>query len=166
MDFQFKKHFIQTLISQLSNELDNLDSIAEKERSYATSNELQAEGKYDTRKIEASYLASAQSRRVEELRVNLFKMKDFTVEDYSQSDEIKIGSLVTCEKSNEVLDKICYFFISPATGGQSLELDGLNIQLISQHSPVGQALLNIENGEQFMLNHGKRKLVFLVLAQV
>jgi transcription elongation GreA/GreB family factor len=166
MDYQFKKYFIQTLINQLSRELEKSDLIAEKERSYATSKDLQAEGKYDTRKIEASYLAGAQSRRVEELRLNLALMRKFHIDDHSQLEEIKIGSLVTCYRSGQEAAKKSYFFISPASGGQILEIDGHNIQLISQHSPIGKALLSIDNGDQFTLDHGKRRLVFTVLSQV
>jgi transcription elongation GreA/GreB family factor len=165
MNFKFKETFLQNILDQLKYNLDSLITIAEKEKSFAISNEMQAEGKYDTRKVEASYLAGAQARRVQELKNNYSLFKNLICEDYSQDEELKVGSLIECIKEENQKYLTCYFFISPGAGGQSFELNNKNVQIVSQSSPIGKALLSANVGEEFELTVKNRKVHYTVSSQ-
>ena len=62
------KDAIDALLKTVSAELAALESIASEARDEATSSETKAEGKYDTRATEASYLARGQAWRIVELK--------------------------------------------------------------------------------------------------
>ena len=166
MKYKLKEKLLQTTIKHLQEDVNSLELIALKEKSFATSNEMQQEGKYDTRKVEASYLAGAQARRVEELKANLTIFEKFNCEDYSLKNDIGIGSLVKCKKEELENGSSFYFFISPGVGGQTIELDNKTIQFISKISPLGKALLNSMVGESFELKTPKIRTTYTIIGQV
>ena len=63
-----KKQVVATLLQHVEAKLEGMESMAEASRDEATSSETKAEGKYDTRATEASYLARGQAWRIIELR--------------------------------------------------------------------------------------------------
>ncbi|MBT7609656.1 MAG: hypothetical protein HN576_07860 [Bacteriovoracaceae bacterium] len=166
MDFELKIEFIDKIRNQLKTDLETLQKIAEKEKSFATSKEMQAEGKYDTRKVEASYLAGAQARRVEELKQNYLKLKNFSCKDHSKNLEITVGSLIECFKEDDINSSKCYYFISPGIGGLSFELNNKKIQIVSRFSPIGKALLASHVEDEFELKIKSLKVCLVIKKQV
>ena len=63
-----KARIVAALLEQVQAELDGMEAVAEAARDEATSSETKAEGKYDTRATEASYLARGQAWRIVSLR--------------------------------------------------------------------------------------------------
>ena len=63
-----KDRIVAALLEQVQAELDGMEAVAEAARDEATSSETKAEGKYDTRATEASYLARGQAWRIVSLR--------------------------------------------------------------------------------------------------
>ena len=160
MNINFKKIVIQKIGDHIEEELHALNTIAKKEKSFATSNEMQQEGKYDTRKIEASYLAGAQARRVDELNRELNKFKNLSGEDVSKQNEIFVGTLVKCIKKEDLTESICYYFLSPGMGGIQITHEEKIIQVISNQSPIGKELMQLERGDSFELKTKKGTLEF------
>ena len=66
-----KKLLLEELIKRAKIELEQLEGAAKSHRDFATDQEFKAESKYDTRALEASYLASAEAKRVEELKLEI-----------------------------------------------------------------------------------------------
>jgi transcription elongation GreA/GreB family factor len=131
------------LINRLETELKEIESAAHSSREYANQDDIKSEGKYDTRAIEASYMAQAQEVRVEELKQDLTMIKDIEVEH--QSLHIELGSLALLEQNG----KEVWYFISSALGGTMLNIDDYLILVISVFSPVGSEALSLEVGDSF-----------------
>ena len=71
-----KQVLLHLIVAQLKESRDALVRAANAAHEEATHEESTAENKYDTRGLEASYLAEAQSRRVAEVdkTIHLFDM--------------------------------------------------------------------------------------------
>ena len=110
----------------------------------ATSADLKSEGKYDTRAIEASYLAGAQNKRVEEIKLDIQMLEDLS-EQIEVSSKLQLGSLalINCNKQERL------YFISSTSGGSMLMIDDNPILVISVFSPIGDAALGLSAGESF-----------------
>jgi transcription elongation GreA/GreB family factor len=107
----------------------------------ATSAESKSEGKYDTRATEASYLARGQAERVASMRtlVGWFKRLSPGV----VSETVSLGALVELEgHRGDVL------FIAPS-GGERVEIEGVEVKTISLAAPLGRAMVGLEEGDEF-----------------
>jgi hypothetical protein len=56
-----KKELLNELLGKMKEELHELEEAAQANKEFATDQEFKAESKYDTRSLEASYLASAEA---------------------------------------------------------------------------------------------------------
>ena len=87
-----KKKIVEVLIEKLNTELKEVEGAAKSTRDLATADDLKSEGKYDTRAIEAGYLASAQSKRVEEIKMDIQMLEDL-VTQIEPASKLQLGSL-------------------------------------------------------------------------
>lgn len=138
-----KKKIVEALVEKLNTELKELEGAARSARDLATSSESKSEGKYDTRAIEASYLAGAQSKRVEEIKMDIQMLEDLDVN--STSTKLQLGSLalINCNGQER------FYFLSSTSGGSMLMIDNHPILVISVFSPIGDAALGLGVGESF-----------------
>lgn len=138
-----KKKIVEALIEKLNTELKELEGAARSARDLATSSESKSEGKYDTRAIEASYLAGAQSKRVEEIKMDIQMLEDLDVS--SVSSKLQLGSLalINCNGQER------FYFLSSTSGGSMLMIDNHPILVISVFSPIGDTALGLGVGESF-----------------
>jgi transcription elongation GreA/GreB family factor len=155
-----KKNLIDKLLEVASNELAALEASAKSNREFATDQEFKAESKYDTRALEASYLASAEGRRVEELRLEIQILQDVDFEASKKLSEISIGALVELEHKGQ---KRKYFLI-PTAGGTVLEIKGEPIMVVSIFSPIGNALMGLKEGDEFEVETPKENRHYRVLS--
>ena len=141
-----KKTEIKDLIIQtLTKDFEALVATANEAKDAATNPESKAENKYDTRGLEASYLAGAQAKRADELRTVIDKLGKLAIDD-SVKRPIELTSLVEVE-DHEGKQKI--FFILPYGGGTKLSYKNKEIFVISAVSPVGKSLLGLDVGDEF-----------------
>ena len=105
---------------------------------------MKSEGKYDTRAIEAAYLAGAQSKRVEEIKQDIQMLEDLSTQIES-STKLQLGSLglIRCNNQERL------YFLSSTSGGSMLLIDEKPILVISVFSPIGDAALGLSSGESF-----------------
>ena len=89
-----KEQILEELIKRAKAELETIEASAKAQHDYATDTDLKSEGKYDTRAIEASYLAEAEAKRVEELRLEIQILEEVDVNSSKKLGEISIGALV------------------------------------------------------------------------
>ena len=153
---ELKKKIRDELVLKLETELQEIESAALSSRAYAIQDDLKQEGKYDTRAIEASYMASAQQARVDELKLDLQMIKELEVEKNSKS--VELGSLVQIEQNN----KMTFMFISSALGGSVLNVDNQIILVISVFSPIGSEALTLQKGDRFEVETPKELREYLI----
>ncbi len=139
-----KKKIVEVLIEKLNSELKEVEGAAKSTRDLAVAPDLKSEGKYDTRAIEAGYLASAQSKRVEEIKMDIQMLEDLASQ-IEPAQRLQLGSLglINCNGQERL------YFLSSTSGGSMLMVDNQPILVISVFSPIGDAALGLGVGESF-----------------
>lgn len=139
-----KKKIVEVLIEKLNAELIEVEGAAKSTRDLVTAPDLKSEGKYDTRAIEAGYLASAQNKRVEEIKLDIQMLEDLASQ-IEPSLKLQLGSLglISCNGQERL------YFLSTTSGGSMLMIDNHPILVISVFSPIGDAALGLGVGESF-----------------
>jgi len=124
------------VILQLETDLAGLKKAAAETHSVSTDDENKQEGKYDTRGIEASYLADAQAEQAAFIEEGIFKIQNLALPD--EPDTAILGSIVilTDEDDNDL-----QFFLLPAGGGISLEYENQPLTVITPESPIGEKII-------------------------
>lgn len=138
-----KAQLLETVRSELKRQFERLAASADEARSAATDPDSKAESKYDTRSLEASYLAAGQARQVEELAAALQRLESLEPHDFDLTDPVGPGALVELETGEETQ----YYLLVPAGGGVSIVHDGREITLLTPDSALYQALLGKAVGD-------------------
>lgn len=116
-------------------------------REAATGDDTRAENKYDTRGLEASYLAAGQTELVEELEWALGKLDAASFEILPPDGEIAPGALVLVEGE---LGRTAYL-LAPAGGGiEVMTEEGLAVTVLGPDSPLRHQLLGKKTGESLV----------------
>ncbi|MEN0060188.1 MAG: hypothetical protein AAGB31_15220 [Bdellovibrio sp.] len=137
-----KRKLITTFIDQLAHDIQALKETAKATIEAATNEESRPENEYDTRGLEASYLARGQAKRVAEMEEVLVLLKHLNPKDFGPDDGISSSALVEVEHNN----KRSFFFILALGGGMSVPFEGKSIQIVTPSSPLGEALLDQKAG--------------------
>ena len=138
-----KQKIVDELKLLLEQETKAAKESYEMTRSHATEGELKSEGKYDTRSIEAGYLASAQKKRLEELEHEKGLLQE--IDASHQHSSVSVGSLVEIEFNSMTR----LYFIASTSGGKILKIDDRPILVISAFSPIGVEAINLRPGDSF-----------------
>lgn len=154
-----KKKLVETIKAQLENDLTVLKQAALATYEAATHEESKPENEYDTRGLEASYLAGAQAKRIREIEEILVILKHLDVKDFTSHDRINSTALVEVQHSG----KHNFFFILVKGGGISVKFEGRNIQVITPNSPLGEALLDQKNGGVAVVETGDQVREYEIL---
>lgn len=150
-----KRHILNMIIASLRRELDACMMAAREATAAATDPGSKAENKYDTRSLEASYLARGQALRVSELHEAVLTFETLSLIEFAPNQAIITGALVVLADKNE---EALYFF-GPCAGGTSVELDGQEILVITPASPLGRELLGKKAGETIRLSSGSTMII-------
>jgi transcription elongation GreA/GreB family factor len=137
-----KKLIVSQLIHQLELDLSALTEVAHSAKEYVTAGDVKSDGKYDTRAIEASYLAGAQEKRVEEIKLDIQMLKDLELHPTTTA---QLGSLVKIKLKNDER----FYFISSTAGGSIVDINGTAVLVISVFSPIGSEVLNLSADNSF-----------------
>ena len=138
-----KTALLQNIRAQLKASLERLAKAAMDAHAAATDPDSKAESKYDTRNLEASYLAAGQARQVDELVEAVRIFETFTLPDFTMNDPIAMGALVEADMRGET----SLLLLVPAAGGMILDLDGQEITLLTPASRLYQSLLGKRAGD-------------------
>src|ERR1051326_6211127 len=112
-----KAHLVSLIIARLSDSLNLLESAARASHAEATHEQSKAENKYDTRGLEASYLARGQSKQLAELEQAVEQFEKLPVRAFGPADPIDLGAFVELEvKGNR-----SSYFIGPRAGGTEIQ---------------------------------------------
>ncbi len=155
-----KKIILDELIKRARVELVGLEASAKSNRDFATDPEFKAESKYDTRGLEASYLASAEAKRVEELKLEIQILEEVDVDASKKLGEISIGALVELLHQNQKR----FYFLIPTAGGTIIKAKDEAILVVSVFSPIGDALMGLKKGDKFEVETPKETRHYEILS--
>ncbi|MFT5583991.1 MAG: hypothetical protein ACI9VR_001575 [Cognaticolwellia sp.] len=150
-----KAQAIDALKRAFRLELAAIEQASAAARDETTNAETKQESKYDTRAIEASYLARGQAVRVSALRQLTAWFEQLQARPCT---EIQVGALFQLEGSAD------WFFMAPV-GGSGADLAGQRIKVISPASPLGKALSELESSDTATLSspQGERSVTVSVV---
>lgn len=139
-----KYHLLEQIRAELRASLERLTKAATEAHAAATDPGSKAEGKYDTRSLEASYLAAGQARQVEDLAESLRIFDTLALPDFAPKAPVDAGALVEVYLKGET----AHFLLVPAAGGMEIVHEGMAITLLSPASQLYRKLLGMSAGDQ------------------
>src|SRR5436190_21485410 len=145
-----KAHFLQQIIASLSDSLALLEKAARASHAEATHESSKAESKYDTRGLEASYLAGGQARQAKEILDSIKLYRSLPLRAFGTKDPIDLTAVVKLA----VDGALSLYFIGPKSGGLEVEYQGEEIVVITPQSPLGQNLMGKTAGESWTARPG------------
>jgi transcription elongation GreA/GreB family factor len=154
-----KKVIHQRFIDHLTAELESITAVAKKTFATATSEEHRAEHKYDTFKLESSFLARGQAKRVEELAGALDSLQMMPLKKLNSASPIQLGALVRLDSGDGEI-RVLYF--GSAAGGETTVVGGVEITMITSRAPLGMAMLGKAVGDSFEITMGNAIQTFVV----
>ncbi len=153
-----KSKLIQILLQQLEADLMMTKEAAQATYEAATSEESKPENEYDTRALEASYLAGAQAQRASEIDRALSVLRGLEPRTFGPKDAIASGALVNLDLNG----KKSVVFLLPQGGGTTVKLDGQTIRVVTPVSNLGGALLGLKAGDVADVKVGQELLEYEV----
>lgn len=123
--------------------LERLRQAARDAHAAATDPGSKAESKYDTRSLEASYLAEGQAKQVDDAADAVALFATLTLPDFDMNAPIDAGALVEIDLDGEV----SHFLLVPAAGGVTIEDEGREITLLTPASGLYRKLLGCRMGD-------------------
>jgi transcription elongation GreA/GreB family factor len=139
-----KRALIQKFIAKLTSELEVYFRAAQNARAEATHEQSKAESKYDTRGLEASYLARGQSRQAAELEAAIEEFGKLDAREFAGGAPIDVGALVELETNGDRE----FYFIGPRAGGIEVVQDQREVCVITPQSPLGAQLMEKKSGDR------------------
>jgi len=153
-----KPVILEQIVQQLINERELLFRAARAAHFEATDEQSKAENKYDTRGLEASYLARGQARKVKEVQQAIEEFQALDLRTANPTGTVQLGTLVQLiNAKGESL-----YFLGPRAGGMEVEHAGHEILVITPQSPLGQQLMGQKLGARLRLELGGAKQEFEV----
>ena len=92
--------------------------------------------------------ASAQTQqRVHDIQQQLVQYRFLPMRDFGTDDVVCAGCLVELE----LLERRALYYIVPSGGGLVFSMNGMPVQVITPHSPLGEALVGKRLGEKLKI---------------
>ena len=155
-----KRSLVGQILDRLDAELLRYAQAAREAQAGATDEQSRAENKYDTRGLEASYLAHGQSRQALETAQAREQLATLAVRDFVPGEPVGVGALVELEGA----DERGWYFLAPAAGGTETVHEGREILVLTPQSPLGRAVLGKRRGERISVGTGRAGQAYLVTA--
>lgn len=155
-----KRVLFEKLIHKLEDERSQLAEAALHTYEAATHEESEPEDQYDTRGLEASYLAGAQAKRVAAVEQMISSIRQIGVRKFGEEDSISATALVELDHEG----KSSYCLLLPQGGGLSIDHDGHHVQVITPQSPLGEAILGRQVGDVASIDVGKETHEYEIVA--
>src|SRR6266478_4144460 len=145
-----KSDLLECILEALHDSLAVLERAARASHAEATHESSKAENKYDTRGLEAAYLAGGQARQAKETLDSIALYEALVTRDFGASEAIGLTALVELET-----DGACSrYFIGPKNGGLEIQFQRKVVMVITPQSPLGQSLLGRKAGARWIANLG------------
>lgn len=143
MRLEDKTQLLAQLVARLQKERNTLEEATKATYEAATHEEAAAENKYDTRGLEASYLAGAQSKRTAEIEQAIRAFERITPRLFGEETPLALGAVVKLENEDDTR----WYILGPHEGGLKITWEDREIVVITPPSPLGQQLIGNVLGE-------------------
>jgi transcription elongation GreA/GreB family factor len=140
-----KTKLIELIVAGLANSLALLEKAARASHAEATHESSKAESKYDTRGLEAAYLAGGQARQAREILESIKVYEALKTKDFAQDEPIDLTALIELDTDGSR----SLYFIGPRNGGLEIQCDHKEITVITPQSPLGQNLMGKTAGQRW-----------------
>jgi len=124
---------------------------AKRAHAAATHEENVPDNKYATLGLEASYLAQGQANRAQEILQAQQQFRQLNLANFSADSTIRLTAVVELVDDRGTRRQI---FLVPTAGGLLLNVDDVEIMLITPASPLGRELIGRECGDVVTLTSG------------
>ncbi|HEX8297054.1 MAG TPA: hypothetical protein VF593_12180 [Chthoniobacteraceae bacterium] len=155
-----KRALLRSILTELTAELERYAVTARAAHAEATHEQSKAENKYDTRGLEASYLAQGQSRQAAETELARQQFESLEIRPFNPEEPVELGALVEVEVNAERTR----YFIGPRAGGLEITQGGTEVIVITPQSPLGQQLTGRKQGDQWQTGSGRTLRKFRVIS--
>ena len=145
-----KAKLLKQIVASLTANLSALDKAARTAHAEATHESSKAENKYDTRGLEAAYLAGGQARQAKEIVEAIALYENLVPREFSAGEAIDLTALVELNANGEGNT----YFIGPKSGGLEIRHRGKEVILITPQSPLGQNLMGKKAGQTWTAKLG------------
>ena len=146
-----KRALVKKILAQIEAEVESYAKAAKAAHAEATHEQNKAENKYDTRGLEAAYLAGAQSRQAAVAQQAIEDFTKLALKDFTKADAIDLAALVELESKGER----SVFFIGPCKGGLEIQQNGREVLVLTPQAPLGQQLVGRKQGDCFKWGEGR-----------
>jgi len=146
-----KRSLLDKILSRLREELTSFARAARAAHAEATDPQSKAENKYDTRGLEAAYLAGAQSRQAAETQAAIESFEKLELKTFEATAPIDLSALVEVKTGSERT----FYFVAPGKGGLEVQHDGYEVIVITPQAPLGQELMGRRRGDRFKWGTGR-----------
>lgn len=143
-----KKALFNQIVTQLEDRLTVLLESAFTAKEASTNEEAKAENKYDTRGLEAAYLASGQVQRARELQEKIYQLKQFQLSEI-KDERVVLSALVDLRIDDSEEKTV---FLLPV-GGVEVEVHGCKVHSLTVDAPLGKKLYGLYAGDEFELKN-------------
>lgn len=131
-DKNLKERILQILIDKVKEQINETKEEIENLREDIKSAPSRMESRYDSRRMELSYLQGATMNRLQEKYAQLSDLQNINVTEKSES--VETGSLVFLS-DNKV------FFILPSQAGEKVKVENYEIIVLGNYSPLYTEIL-------------------------
>jgi transcription elongation GreA/GreB family factor len=155
-----KAVLIQQIVARLHENFAVLEKAARASHAEATHESSKADNKYDTRGLEASYLARGQSRQAKEILDAIQTYEALPAREFGPGEPIDLTALVSVDADGARST----YFIGPTSGGLEIECQRKEIMVITPQSPLGQSLMGKKAGQRWTAKLGGSTVKYHLLA--
>lgn len=155
-----KEALIQKIVVRLRAELETCFNAARTAHEEATHEQSKAENKYDTRGLEASYLAHGQSRLAAELETAIATFEQMEGRLFGSNEPVGVGALVELEHDGEST----FYFVAARAGGLEIMHEKREVLVITPQAPLGAQLQGKKAGDLLQLAVGGARNKYRVAA--
>lgn len=145
-----KTQLVREIVAALSESLGVLEKAARASHAEATHESSKAESKYDTRGLEAAYLAGGQARQAKEILDSIKVYQSLAVKDFAAGEAIDVTALVELDADGMRSS----YFIGPRNGGLEIKMGRKEITVITPQSPLGQNIMGKKSGQHWTAKLG------------
>ena len=138
-----KSELMNQLLEAIDQERNALSLTVHAVVDAATHEQSKPENQYDTRALEASYLAGAQQERLRELTAIRQNLAIMLLKNFDEHTPIASTAVVQLNCDGTVSE----YFLLPYAAGYTLKLNGQKISTLSIAAPLGRGLLGKTVGE-------------------
>src|SRR5882672_8684857 len=138
-----KRALIRKILAELTSGLEAYVRAARAAHAEATHEQSKAENKYDTRGLEASYLARGQSKQAAEIEAAIAAFEKLDARTFGSGEPIDLGALVELESAGEQT----LYFIGAKAGGTEVLHQKREVLVITPQSPLGEQLMGRKQGD-------------------